>query len=127
MLSTALALVINNQPMTILGTMIVQSAQYANEKVAKAWALGLIVGSNVCANFTIFGALAGIMFITIVENHGVKIEHFSRIGFTVMPPVLLLACGIIAAELALFPVTLGQDTSAGTNTTASSSSSSGLP
>ena len=123
-LSTLLALVVNNQPMTILGTMIVQSARYANEKVARAWALGLIVGSNVCANFTIFGALAGIMFMSIVESHGVHISqrHFSRIGFTVMPPVLLLACATIAAELALFPTSLGQDTTA-----SSSSSSSALP
>ena len=108
-LSTALALAINNQPMTILGTMIVQSAQYANQRVAKAWALGLIVGSNVCANFTIFGALAGIMFMTIVQNHGVSITNFSRTGFLVMPAVLLLACATIAAELALFPPSLGQE------------------
>ena len=125
-LSTLLALVVNNQPMTILGTMIVQSAQHANEKVARAWALGLIVGSNVCANFTIFGALAGIMFMSIVESHGVHISqrHFSRIGFTVMPPVLLLACATIAAELALFPINLGQDTSP---LSSSSSSSFALP
>lgn len=123
-LSTLLALVVNNQPMTILGTMIVQSAQFASERVARAWALGLIVGSNLCANFTIFGALAGIMFISIVESHGVHISqrHFSRIGFTVMPPVLLLACGIIAAELALFPTSLGQDTASPSSSSSSSSS-----
>lgn len=101
---------INNQPMTILFTMILKAAAFPTVAVGKAWAWGLILGSNLCANFTIFGALAGIMFIAIVRAHGVKIKlsRFSKVGFMTMPFVTLLGCGILAAELALFPENLGQ-------------------
>lgn len=96
--------------MTILGTMILQEASFSSVKVEKAWALGLILGSNICANFTIFGALAGIMFIAIVQAHGVRLDSkiFSKYGFISMPPILIISCVIVALELTFFPENLGQ-------------------
>eukprot|EP00727_Mastigamoeba_balamuthi_P008050 m51a1_g3866 hypothetical protein (563) ;mRNA; r:425037-427177 len=102
----AAALVMNNQPMTILFTMIIKDVYFvANAEVTKAWMFGLVLGSNLCANFTVFGALAGIMWMTILNNHGIEIKEstFSKYGFIVMPVVTAVGCGVIAAELMLFP------------------------
>jgi arsenical pump membrane protein len=61
--------ILNNQPMTILFTKILQHPAFVVDPVAaKAAMYGLIMGSNFGANFTIIGALAGIMWVQILQD-----------------------------------------------------------
>lgn len=93
--------VMNNQPMTILFTKMLQGAAMLPPAVARASMLALVLGSNFGANFTLVGALAGIMWASITRTQGVTIEprRFARLGFTVMPLVIAAACTVLAIEL----------------------------
>ncbi len=60
----------------------------------------LIMGSNFGANFTLIGALAGIMWSGISKDKDVNIMYsqFAKFGFKVMPLVVGLACLVLALE-----------------------------
>jgi arsenical pump membrane protein len=102
--STLTCNVMNNQPMTILFTNIL-----LNSSLTSSFLIGgmfaLIMGSNFGANFTLIGALAGIMWYKIVQNQDVTIsfKQFSKYGFTVMPLVMLLSYGVLILELLFWP------------------------
>ena len=61
------------------------------------------MGSNFGANFTLIGALAGIMWSSISVNNGLKITYkeFAKQGFKIMPVVVALACIVLAVEVAI--------------------------
>eukprot|EP01114_Cavostelium_apophysatum_P017755 TRINITY_DN5347_c0_g1_i1.p2 TRINITY_DN5347_c0_g1~~TRINITY_DN5347_c0_g1_i1.p2 ORF type:complete len:257 (+),score=54.75 TRINITY_DN5347_c0_g1_i1:848-1618(+) len=104
-LSTLACNILNNQPMTILFTRIIQDSAFsASPQVSKACMYGLIMGSNFGANFTIIGALAGIMWVQILKDKGISMPYFEfcKHGFIVMPTVVVAACAVLAAELAIF-------------------------
>ena len=63
----------------------------------------LIIGSNLGANLTIIGALAGIMWAKILErkDHGIGYGVFAKVGFLVTPLVILAACVTLALEFML--------------------------
>jgi len=91
----------NNQPMTILFTSILQNPTFmATPVITQASMFALIMGSNFGANFTLIGALAGIMWSSISVKNGVNITYkqFARYGFMVMPLVVALASLILALE-----------------------------
>jgi len=97
--------ILNNQPMTILFTTILQEDAFAVGVNAERGAMfALILGSNLGANFTLVGALAGIMWASILERKNQKVSpiQFIKIGFTIMPLVLLVACGVLCVELLYF-------------------------
>lgn len=105
-LSSLASNVMNNQPMTILFTKVLQSPSFNTTlRVKKGSMFALILGSNFGANFTPIGALAGIMWSKILLDKGITIrfKDFLRYGLLVMPAVVALACLVLAVELAIWP------------------------
>jgi len=104
-LSTISCSFLNNQPMTILFTQILNEEAFnvsANAKLGANFAL--IMGSNLGANITLVGALAGIMWVSILKNRGVSITYieFALYGLTIMPLVIIIGCVILIIELQIF-------------------------
>ena len=94
--------VINNQPATILLTRIALSKAYvmpARQYMGST--LGVVLGSNVGANFTLVGALAGLMFAGILRDKGLHLSYasFAWNGLRVMVPVCGAALLVLWAEL----------------------------
>ena len=82
--------VINNIPMSVLFCSIMESAGAG--AITKA-VYATIVGSNVGAFMTPIGALAGIMWSSILNHHGLKFGYldFLKIGVTIAIPTLCVA------------------------------------
>jgi len=93
---------INNQPATILLTRVIISPGFLAlpEAVRSVGMFGVILGSNLGANFTLIGALAGIMFAKILSEKGITLGYieFSKQGFKVMPLVTALSAGVLFLE-----------------------------
>lgn len=101
-LSCFAANLINNQPMTILFTQITQNSAFVvSPLILKGSMFALIMGSNFGANFTLIGALAGIMWSSIMSDKGIVISYrrFALYGFLIMPLVVGLSCLVLALEL----------------------------
>jgi len=97
--SSALAAnVVNNIPMTLA---FASAAGGLSGGALLAAALGTAIGSNLGANLTPIGALAGIMWMTILSGKDVRITfgEFVRYGLLVTPASLLAALGTLALEL----------------------------
>jgi arsenical pump membrane protein len=71
------------------------------------WFLALAMGSNLGAILTLIGALAGIMWISILKDKGYHLTFatFAKWGFIIMPLVILSCCAFLALELMIFPFT----------------------
>lgn len=82
--------VINNIPMSILFCGIME--QVSQTSILQA-VYATIVGSNIGAFMTPIGALAGIMWSTILNEHGLKFSYlnFMKIGVVVAIPALIAA------------------------------------
>ncbi|MEX2681780.1 MAG: SLC13 family permease [Candidatus Sigynarchaeota archaeon] len=98
--------IMNNQPMTILFTRLLKDTSFtslAPAGIVIASLYALIMGSNFGANFTLIGALAGIMWSSITSTNGIKITYkeFAKQGFKIMPVVVALACTVLAIEVAI--------------------------
>jgi len=93
---------INNQPATILLTRVIISPGFLAlpDAVRSVGMFGVILGSNLGANFTLIGALAGIMFAKILSEKGIVLGYleFAKQGFKVMPLVTALSAGILFVE-----------------------------
>ena len=78
---------INNIPMSVLYSAILQGAPNT------AAVMATVVGSNLGACHTPIGALAGIMWCSILKKHDLKFGYldFLKIGVTVAVPALLTA------------------------------------
>ena len=94
--SFLVANVINNIPMSVLFSSIIESvsAEFAMPAVYAA-----IIGSNVGAFLTPIGALAGIMWSSILKEHGLKFGYtsFLKIGVSVAIPAISAALVILWA------------------------------
>ncbi len=84
---------VNNIPMSVLFSSILANAP-ANAGAVYA----TVVGSNLGACFTPIGALAGIMWCSILREYKLKFGYvdFLKIGVTVAIPALIAALGVIA-------------------------------
>lgn len=92
-IGVALANIINNQPMTVLLTNVLVNDSFnitASNLQGSAYAL--VVASNLGANITIIGALAGLMWEKILRTKGIKISYidFLKIGLIVTPIVFCI-------------------------------------
>ena len=104
LISAFLCIILNNQPMTIMLTKILLLDQFrcgltAGQEFIAAFAV--IIGSNLGGNLALNGALAGLMWNSILEVKGVKgVTYFSfmRDGMTSTVPALVLS-GITLAGL----------------------------
>ncbi|KAL0485231.1 11 TM domain-containing transmembrane protein [Acrasis kona] len=103
--STIACNLLNNQPMTILFTKVLMDESFkTNQDLEKGTSLCLILGSNLGANVTIIGALAGIMWMEILKNNGITSKQmnyfkFLMYGMMVTPFVLLLSTVVIGFEV----------------------------
>ena len=82
--------IINNIPMSVLFSSIIESA---NISISQSAVYSTIIGSNIGAFLTPIGALAGIMFSSILNDHNVKFGYLSfiKIGIIVAVPTILVA------------------------------------
>ena len=81
---------INNIPMSVLYSSILEGA-------SDAAVYATVVGSNLGACLTPIGALAGIMWSSILKEHNLKFGYldFLKIGVTVAIPALITALGVL--------------------------------
>ena len=84
---------INNIPMSVFYSAILSHTQ---TNVAAVYAT--VVGSNLGACLTPIGALAGIMWSSILKEHHLKFGYgdFLKIGVAVAVPALLVALGVLS-------------------------------
>lgn len=100
--STLACNLLNNQPMTILFTSIMRSPAFTPSGRALQGAVyAVISGSNWGANLTLIGALAGIMWAKILDVRGYSVTYlqFARMGFIVMPAVVMVGFLTLYVEL----------------------------
>ena len=92
--SFLVANIVNNIPMSMLFCSILQSCDPQSLSDAL---YATVVGSNIGAFLTPIGALAGIMWSSILNEHGLKFGYvqFLKIGATVAIPTLLVAVSLI--------------------------------
>ena len=83
---------INNIPMSVLYSAILSGG------VSQVAVYATVVGSNLGACLTPIGALAGIMWSSILKEHGLKFGYadFLKIGIMVAIPSLVAALGVLA-------------------------------
>ena len=95
--------VVNNIPMTAMMVPI-SSSIASTPQMALAMAYSLVIGSNLGANITITGALAGILWIECAKAEKWKtgISEFIKIGLTVTPLVILASAAVLAIEILIF-------------------------
>ena len=100
---------VNNQPMTILLTRVLFHPNfrcYVVDIERKASLFALIMGSNYGANLSLNGALAGIMWESILHAKGappIGYWYFTKTGSVVMLPTIftaaLISAGILIATI----------------------------
>jgi arsenical pump membrane protein len=93
--------ILNNIPMTVAYVPIAGAASQTNLLPA---VLATTIGSNLGANITPIGALAGIMWMSILRDKEVKLtfKEFVTYGLLVTPLTLLVCLGILATEFLFF-------------------------
>ncbi len=101
--SALLCNVVNNIPMTAMMVPITSGIAHTPD-MALAMAYSLVIGSNLGANITITGALAGILWIETAkaEKWSTGITDFIKTGLTVTPIVILASAAVLALEIMLF-------------------------
>ncbi len=91
-----------NQPMTLLFANAMQSPLYTIIGSAKlSHGLGLIIGSNLGGNLTMYGALAGLMWVRILKNKGIRVSlrKFITYSLKIIPIVILLSAITLAIKI----------------------------
>lgn len=85
--------IINNIPMSVLFSSIIGAAGADSTSAVFA----TIIGSNIAAFFTPIGALAGIMWSSILNGHGYKFSYlsFMKMGIFIAVPTLFAALGVL--------------------------------
>lgn len=84
--------IINNIPMSVLFSSIIGSSSSGAGAI-----YATVIGSNISAFFTPIGALAGIMWSSILSEHGYKFSYLSflKMGLCIAVPTLLAALGVL--------------------------------
>lgn len=100
-LSAISANFLNNIPMSVAFVPIINGASLNGLQPA---IFATIIGSNLGANITPLGALAGIMWLSILKNkdYNFKFRDFIKYGIIVTPLCLFICLGILNLEVLLF-------------------------
>lgn len=94
--------IVNNQPMTIMYTNVLLDPHLTIGPISLRGAMfAVVIGSNLGGNMTLVGALAGIMWKSILEDRGVALSPglFAKYGCITMLPVLFMTCITLYSEL----------------------------
>lgn len=93
--------IINNIPMTVA---YVPIAGAANQTIQLPAVLATTIGSNLGANITPIGALAGIMWMSILRDKEVNLtfREFIKYGLLITPLTLIACLGVLALEFTMF-------------------------
>lgn len=93
--------ILNNIPMTVAFIPVVGVLSGENLTAA---ALATVVGSNLGANLTPLGSLAGIMWIGLLRRREIQITYgeFIKVGLLVTPATLVACLSVLALEVMLF-------------------------
>lgn len=100
LLSALMCNFVNNIPMTAMMLSIIQQANLS-PSMNTAMGYSLVIGSNLGANFTTFGALAGILWLESARRYGwnTTMTDLLKIGLFVTPVAILGASIVLAVEL----------------------------
>ncbi|MBR4390915.1 MAG: hypothetical protein IKT08_02270 [Bacteroidales bacterium] len=90
--------IVNNIPMSVLFCSVMQSC---DPSVLSEAVYATVIGSNIGAFLTPIGALAGIMWSSILNEHGLRFGYlkFLKIGVTVAVPTLLVSLLLLSVFL----------------------------
>jgi arsenical pump membrane protein len=89
-----LANIVNNQPMSILfSNIFINHGFQVSDLVFKGSVYAVILASNLGANLTLMGALAGLMWSKILKNKGLKISYleFFKVAIFITPVVFIFS------------------------------------
>ncbi len=100
LISAFMCNLVNNIPMTAMMLSIIQHASLS-PAMDTAMAYSLVIGSNLGANFTTFGALAGILWLESARRYGwsTKMTDFLKIGLFITPVAIIAAGVVLSFEL----------------------------
>lgn len=100
LISAFMCNLVNNIPMTALMLPILQHPGLSPD-MNTAMAYSLVIGSNLGANFTTFGALAGILWLESAKRYGwsTTMTDFLKIGLFVTPIAILGSSIVLAIEI----------------------------
>lgn len=100
LLSAFMCNIVNNIPMTAMMLSIIQHASLP-QQMNTAMGYSLVIGSNLGANFTTFGALAGILWLESARRYGwsTTMTDILKIGLFVTPIAILGASIVLALEM----------------------------
>ncbi|MCZ7398195.1 MAG: ArsB/NhaD family transporter [Candidatus Methanoperedens sp.] len=101
--SAFLCNLVNNIPMTAMMLSITQHAGLSSQ-MNTAMGYSLVIGSNLGANFTTFGALAGILWLESARRYGwsTSMTDLLKIGLFITPIAILGASLVLALEMSLW-------------------------
>ena len=100
--SMIFANLMNNQPMTVLFTeVLAEPALLSSGPAYAALLYGVIIGSNLGANITFFGALAGLMWKKMLSDQCefVSLKTFFQTGILTMIPAVLVIVTLLGFSL----------------------------
>jgi arsenical pump membrane protein len=99
-LSAISANLLNNIPMSVAFVPIITEASLSGAEPAL---FATIIGSNLGANLTPLGALAGIMWMSILKNKGYDFNfwHFLKYGLIITPLTIFSCLGVLSIEFLL--------------------------
>jgi arsenical pump membrane protein len=102
LISAFMCNLVNNIPMTAMMLSILQHPGLT-PNMNTAMAYSLVIGSNLGANFTTFGALAGILWLESAKRYGwsTTMTDFLKIGLFVTPIAILASSIVLAVEILL--------------------------
>ena len=99
--------VMNNQPMAILFSRIIQSSRFlpGNAELSQLSLFAVALASNFGANLTLIGALAGILWSDILQRNQQEISYvaFARTSLLIMPAAIAASGLVLWAEFKIFP------------------------
>lgn len=102
-IASIISAVINNIPGTIIMTETLANSSLTSLS-QKSVIYSIIIGSNLGANITIIGSLAGLMWIHLIreKDYDITALEFSKIGVITMIPTILIVSLILFLEIILF-------------------------